>query len=393
MRRTWLLFSQAVTIALAALFVVQTLKPQWLGSVSPFARTSAPLPVPTIAAEPALPRSPAAAAAAGYSQAAERAAPAVVSVVASKLTASNPHLDDPRFRFFFGDRAPDAQPQAQTGLGSGVIVAPEGYLMTNNHVVEGADEIEIQLADGRSAAATVIGTDPETDLALLKIELDRLPVLRFGDLRDLRVGDVVLAIGNPFNVGQTVTSGIVSALGRNRLGLSTFENFIQTDAAINPGNSGGALVDTEGRLIGINTAIFSRSGGSLGIGFAIPVDTARQVLDSLVRDGEVRRGFLGVEQRDLTAEFAASFRLPVSEGVLITGVLKDGPAAQGGLRPGDVVLEIDAVPVAGTAQLLAAVAALRPQTRTVVTVQRGADRLQLPVVVGQRPAQAARPGR
>jgi serine protease DegQ len=390
MRRTWLLFSQAVTIAVAALFVVQTLKPEWLAGTAPFAAatTRSPLPAPTIAAAPASPRTPQAAAASGYSDAAERAAPAVVSIVASKLARPNPHLDDPRFRFFFGDREP--QTQSQTGLGSGVIVAPEGYLMTNNHVIEDADEIEVQLADGRSAAATIVGTDPDTDLALLKITLERLPVVQFGDLRSLRVGDVVLAIGNPFNVGQTVTSGIVSALGRNRLGLSTFENFIQTDAAINPGNSGGALVDTQGRLVGINTAIFSRTGGSLGIGFAIPADTARQVLESLVRDGEVRRGFLGIEQRDLTAEFASSFRLPISSGALITGVQKDGPAALGGLRPGDVVVEIDAVPVSGTAQLLSVVAALQPQTRTVVTVQRGGERLQLPIVVGQRPGARAR---
>ncbi|MEO7243831.1 MAG: trypsin-like peptidase domain-containing protein [Rubrivivax sp.] len=382
MRRTWLLFSQAVTVAVAVLFVVQTLKPGWLGGALPF-RPAMPLPVPTLSTAPALPRTPELAAAAGFSAAAELAAPAVVSIVASKLARTNPHLNDPRFRFFFGDRAPETQ--AQTGLGSGVLVAPEGYLLTNNHVIEGADEIEVQLADGRSAAASVIGTDPDTDLALLKISLERLPVVPLGDLRGLMVGDVVLAIGNPFNVGQTVTSGIVSALGRNQLGLSTFENFIQTDAAINPGNSGGALVDTHGRLVGINTAIFSRSGGSMGIGFAIPVDTARQVLDSLVRDGEVRRGFLGVEQRDLTAEFATSFGLPVSAGVLISGVLKDGPAAQAGLRPGDVVLEIDAAPVATSAQLLALVAALRPSSSTVVTVQRGGERLQLPVVVGQRP--------
>jgi Do/DeqQ family serine protease len=291
-------------------------------------------------------------------------------------------VDDPRFRFFFGDR----EPQQQTGLGSGVIVAPEGYLLTNNHVVDGAVDIEVQLADGRAAEAKVVGTDAETDLAVLKIELDRLPVVRLGSVSGLRVGDPVLAIGNPYNVGQTVTAGIVSALGRNRLGLSTFENFIQTDAAINPGNSGGALVDVQGSLVGINTAIFSRSGGNTGIGFAIPVDTARQVLDSLVRTGEVRRGWLGVEQRELTPEFARSFGVPVDRGVLISGVLKDGPAGAGGVKPGDVVLRIDDTPVANTTELLSAVAALTPGSQTVITVQRGDEQVKLDVKVGQRPA-------
>ena len=383
MRRTWLLFSQAVTIAVAVLFVLATLKPEWMGERRPAPAGAKPAPAPTLSVAPPAPRA-SQPGAAGYSEAAERAAPAVVSVVASKMSRANPHLDDPRFRFFFGDRVP--QEQAQIGLGSGVIVSPEGYLLTNNHVIQGADEIEVQLADGRSGAARVVGTDPETDLAVLKVDLDRLPALAFGDLPSLRVGDVVLAIGNPFNVGQTVTSGIVSALGRNRLGLSTFENFIQTDAAINPGNSGGALVDAQGHLVGINTAIFSRSGGNMGIGFAIPVDTARQVLDSLVRDGQVRRGWLGVEQRDLTPEFAQSFRLPVARGVLVTGVLKDGPASRGGVKPGDVILRVGETDVASTLQLLAAVAALKPETKTTVSVQRAEQTLALQITVGQRPA-------
>jgi Do/DeqQ family serine protease len=315
----------------------------------------------------------------------------VVSILASKMSVRrNPHAEDPRFRFFFGDGIDT--PQAQSGLGSGVIVSPEGYLLTNNHVIEGADEIEVQLADGRQGRARLIGADPETDLAVLKVELDRLPSIAFGDSPSLQVGDVVLAIGNPFNVGQTVTAGIVSALGRSQLGLSTFENFIQTDAAINPGNSGGALVDAEGNLVGINTAIFSRGGGSLGIGFAIPVATARQVMDSLVRDGQVTRGWIGVEPRDLTAEIAESFGLPVREGVLITGVLLDGPASKGGLRPGDVVVRIAGAPVVNTPQLLAAVAALKPQSSTVLGVQRGDKNLDLTLTVAVRP-QAIRPPR
>ena len=379
LRRTWLVFSQAVTVALAVLFVVVTLKPQWLPHGG---AASVVLPAPTIVQAPP-PAASAAAATSSYAPAARRATPAVVSIVASKMARKNPHTDDPRFRFFFGDGAPSRQ--AQTGLGSGVIVSPEGYLLTNNHVIEGADDIEVQIADGRQVSARIVGTDPETDLAVLKIDLDRLPAIAFGHAPALQVGDVVLAIGNPFGVGQTVTSGIVSALGRDQLGINTFENFIQTDAAINPGNSGGALVDASGNLVGINTAIYSRSGGSMGIGFAIPVDTARQVMESLVKDGQVTRGWIGVEPRDLTPELAESFGLPVKEGVLITGVLAEGPAARGGLRPGDVVTSIAGASVANTAQLLSAVAALKPQSTAAIGVQRGGQTLDVTLIVAQRP--------
>lgn len=275
--------------------------------------------------------------------------------------------------------------QPQVGLGSAVIVSPEGYLLTNNHVIEGADDIEVQLADGRDAKAKLIGTDPESDLAVLKIDLDKLPVVSFGNADQLQVGDVVLAIGNPFNVGQTVTSGIVSALGRNRLGINTFENFIQTDAAINPGNSGGALVDVQGNLVGINTAIYSRSGGNLGIGFAIPTSTARYVMESLIRDGQVRRGWIGVEPRDLTPEIAQTLSLPVKQGVLITGVLQNGPASQAGIRPGDVVVRVADRPVTNTAELLTAVAALPPQSQAAIDIQRGEQSLSVKVTVAQRP--------
>jgi Do/DeqQ family serine protease len=271
-----------------------------------------------------------------------------------------------------------------------VIVSPQGYLLTNHHVVEDADEIEVRLADGREARATLVGADPETDIAVLKIELGALPVVALGDASRLQVGDTVLAIGNPFNVGQTATSGIVSALGRNRLGLSTFENFIQTDAAINPGNSGGALVDAHGALVGINTAIYSRSGGNLGIGFAVPVDLAREVMESLIRDGRVIRGWVGVEPRDLTPELIESFRLPVTQGVLIAGVLQDGPASAAGLRPGDVVTRIDGKPVASTAALLKAVSGLKPQARANVALQRGDKALELVITIGQRPAAGER---
>ena len=384
LRRTWLVFSQAVTVALAVLFVLLTLKPEWL----PRSSERGALPLPTILQ--AVPGS-VGAGGGGFSAAARLAAPTVVSIVASKASRHNPHADDPRFRFFFGEQGED--PGTQTGLGSGVIVSPEGYLLTNNHAIEGADDIEVQLTDGRQVRARLVGADAETDLAVLKIELESLPVIAFGNAPTLQVGDAVLAIGNPFNVGQTVTAGIVSALGRNQLGLSTFENFIQTDAAINPGNSGGALVDAAGHLVGINTAIFSRSGGSLGIGFAIPVDTARQVMEALVKDGQVTRGWIGVEPRNLTAEMADSLQLKVSGGVLITGVLQDGPASRGGLKPGDVVVKITDRPVANTSELLAAVAALKPQSTAVVTVQRGAQALALTVTVAQRPPAKRRPNR
>ena len=388
MRSIWLIFSQSVTVAVALLFVVATLKPEWLG------RDERPRAgVITITSAPAAANgTPAAAADAplSYRAAASRAAPAVVSVSASK--APERRAQDPWSRFFFGDdgEASSDPRRRQYGLGSGVIVSPEGYLLTNNHVIDGADDVEVQLADGREGKARVVGADPDTDLAVLKIELDRLPVVSFGDADALQVGDVVLAIGNPFGVGQTVTSGIVSALGRNRLGINTYENFIQTDAAINPGNSGGALVDAKGNLLGINTAIFSRTGGNNGIGFAIPVSIARQVMEGLVRDGSITRGWIGVESRDLTAEIADTVGLPIHQGALVTGVLRDGPAGMAGVRPGDVVVAIAGKPVANSAQLLNAVAALEPHSTTSIGVQRGASMLEFKIVVAQRPKAPAR---
>ena len=386
MRKTWLIFTQAVTVALAVLFVVTTLKPEWLNRPG---ASSAP-DIVSVTSAPALP-----AAAKGdgtltsYSAAARRATPAVVSITASKAPARGPHTNDPWFQFFFGDGSRQNQ-DPQIGLGSGVIVSTAGYLLTNNHVIAGADDIEVMLTDGRQAKARVIGTDPDSDVAVLKVDLERLPAITFGDADNLQVGDVVLAIGNPFGVGQTVTSGIVSALGRNQLGINTFENFIQTDAAINPGNSGGALVDASGNLLGINTAIYSRSGGSMGIGFAIPVTTARQVMEGLIKDGQVTRGWIGVEPRDLTAEIAQTLNLPIKDGVLITGVLQSGPASAGGMRPGDVVVKIAETPVANTRQLLNAVAALKPQAEAVIRVQRGDKAMDLTVTVAQRPKAQAR---
>ncbi|MCK9684892.1 S1C family serine protease [Scleromatobacter humisilvae] len=377
MRRLWLLFAQAVTIALAVVVVLAAWKPQWWASSRTLVAAPA-LPAPAVA--PALPAR--GATSTSFAAAVRRAAPAVVSITASKTTLRRAAAgaQQPWPRDFFNGRN-----QTQTGLGSGVLVSADGYLLTNQHVVDGADDIEVTLSDGRSASAKVVGTDADSDLALLKVSLDNVPVIPFGDIKQVSVGDPVLAIGNPFNVGETVTSGIVSALDRNQLGLSTIENFIQTDAAINPGNSGGALVDSEGRLVGINTAIFSRSGGSMGIGFAIPVDIAREVMDALIRDGQMTRGWIGVQPRDLTPEFADSFQLPVKEGVLVTGVLRDGPAAQAGLKPGDVVTAIGGVKISNTAQLLRAVGALKPPSSAVLAVQRGSDAMTLSVPVAKRP--------
>jgi len=287
MRKLWLTFAQTATVALAVLFVLTTLKPEWLPQraqdpqVVEFTQsTQAPL---------------AATRAGSYSDAVRRAAPAVVSIFTSKevKVTQHPFFNDPLFRRFFGDGGGD-ESQRASGLGSGVIVSARGYILTNHHVVEAADEIEVALADGKKLRAKVIGTDQETDLAVLQVDRADLPAITFGQAENTKVGDVVLAIGNPFGVGQTVTMGIVSALGRSGLQINTYENFIQTDAAINPGNSGGALTDAAGNLIGINTAIYSRTGGSLGIGFAIPVSTAKQVMEQIIATGSVTRGWIGV---------------------------------------------------------------------------------------------------
>ncbi len=373
MKRFWLLFSQVVTVLLAVYFVVLTLKPNWLGKAVSLSAGVALLEAP---ASP-----PGAVPAGSFRGAAQKASAAVVSISTSKAPKNNPNSNDPWFRFFFGDQ--DNEPQV--GLGSGVIVSPNGYVLTNNHVIDGADEIEVILNDNRQARAKVIGTDPDSDLAVLKIELDRLPVIVLGNADNIQVGDQVLAIGNPFGVGQTVTSGIVSALGRNQLGINTFENFIQTDAAINPGNSGGALVDTNGNLLGINTAIYSRSGGNMGIGFAIPVSTAKQVLESIVKEGQVTRGWIGVEPSELSPELAETFGIKASQGVIITGVLQNGPAAQSGIRPGDVITGVAGKPVHNVSELLSSVAALKPGTPSKFSLLRQNNPVELDVVPGVRP--------
>lgn len=374
MKRYWLLFSQAVTVLLAAYFIVATLQPGWLKRGTSYSRAGI-----SLLEAPSEPRTEFAPG--SLAGAAQKAMPAVVSINTSK-EVRNPRSNDPWFQFFFGDQVGTQQ---QTGLGSGVIVSPDGYILTNNHVVEGADQIEVTLADSRVAVARVIGTDPDTDLAVLKIELDKLPVIVLGNSDHAMVGDTVLAIGNPFGVGQTVTSGIISALGRSELGINTFENFIQTDAAINPGNSGGALIDVDGNLLGINTAIYSRSGGSMGIGFAIPVSTAKIVMDGLVKDGKVTRGWIGVEPNELSPELAETFGIKASRGVIITGVLQAAPAAKAGMLPGDVIVQVGDHQVLNVAEMMTAVAALQPGVSAPITVQRGAERLTLDVIPSVRP--------
>ena len=384
MKRLWLVFAQTVTVLLAMFFVVATLKPQWLHRGAPVPGSTGTISILEAPSAPAGLVAPG-----SLSGAVRKAAPAVVSINTSTSTsARNPYGNEPWFRFFFGDRGE----QQQTGLGSGVIMSPEGYVLTNNHVVEGADEIEVVLQDARRITAKVIGTDPESDLAVLKITLDKLPVMALGNSDALQVGDQVLAIGNPFGVGQTVTSGIVSALGRNQLGINTFENFIQTDAAINPGNSGGALVDINGHLMGINTAIYSRSGGSMGIGFAIPVSTAKQVMEGIVKNGQVVRGWIGVEPSELTPELAQTFGIQAVQGVIVTGVLNNGPAGQAGIRPGDVILQVGGQPVRTVSELLTRIAALTPAQAAPFVLQRRGEQLDVQVTPAQRPRPRAVPG-
>lgn len=383
MRRLWLIFSQAVTVAVAMLFVVATLKPDWLR------RHGDGGPPDIVSLIEAAPASPSASAPQSYAAAARRATPAVASVQAIKPPDRVSEQD--YFRYF---GLPQGPRQSQVQRGSAVIASPEGYLLTNHHVISGATSIEIALTDGRRAQARLVGSDPDTDIAVLKIDLERLPVITFGRSEALQVGDVVLAIGNPFDVGLTVTSGIVSGLERTRLGINAFENFIQTDAAINPGNSGGALVDVQGNLVGINSAILAASsgGGSIGIGFAIPAHTARQMMEGLIRDGEIVRGWIGIEPRDLSPELADTMGLAVRSGVLVTGVLQDGPANEGGLKPGDIVTRVDAQDVGNTRELQSIVSGLKPQTRATLRVQRGRRDIELVVTVARRPS-SRQPGR
>ena len=378
LRRLWLLFAQVVTVALALYFVVATMRPDWL------AHTPVQVPVgPGARTVPVL-QAPSGAPTASYREAAGRAMPAVVNILTSKASReAHPILKDPFFRRFFGDRMPPDE--QMSSLGSGVIVSGEGYILTNFHVVEGADQIEVGLADGRKAKARVVGTDPETDLAVIRISERNLPVMVLGQPDEARVGDVVLAIGNPFGVGQTVTMGIISAVGRNNLHINHFENFIQTDAAINFGNSGGALVDVNGNLLGINSAIYSQTGGSIGIGFAIPVSTARNVLESIIKSGQVVRGWIGIESQDITPELAASFGLGRESGAIIAGVVRNGPADRAGVRPGDILLAVEGKSIKNTGEMLNLIAQLAPGAKARLTLMRQNRESKVDVTVGKRP--------
>jgi serine protease DegQ len=378
LRKLWLIFAQVCTLCLAVLFVVSTLRPDLLpraggraGNVVLFQETATPVVAEKVAT---------------YADAAKKAMPAVVNIYTSKeMRQRNPVLDDPVLRRYFPEFAERLPRQRATSLGSGVIVSGDGFVLTNHHVIEGADDIQLILADGRRLKARVQGSDPESDLAVLKTEGDRLPSITLGKLESVHVGDVVLAIGNPFGFGNTVTMGIVSALGRSHLGINRFEDFIQTDAAMNPGNSGGALVDTSGNLIGINSTIYSQSGGSLGIGFAIPVSLARNVLEQIIQTGEVTRGWLGIEPQDLTAETAQALSLESSGGVLIRTLVENSPADRAGIRARDVVVAIDGKSTRDTPVLLARIAELTPGATCKVTVWREKKRVEIDVTVGKRP--------
>jgi serine protease DegQ len=384
LNKYWLLFAQAVTIMLAALFIVATLKPEWL-SASRMNSLVDTVSLKESGYDGQL--SPG-----SYHDAVKRSMPAVVNIFTSKTSnkprarkGTNPNSADPLFKFFFGDQPPEEEPSSS--LGSGVLVSPEGYILTNHHVISDADEIDVALSDGRKVKAQVIGSDPETDIAVLKIEAKQLPTpITLGKVESVHIGDVVLAIGNPFGVGQTVTSGIVSALGRDHVGINTFENFIQTDAAINPGNSGGALIDTRGNLIGINTAIYSNNGGSMGIGFAIPINLAKQVMESILSNGSVTRGWIGVEPQNLSKELLESLGLPSStQGVLLSGVLEGGPAAKGGVKPGDVLITVNGNTTKDVRQLLNQIAQIAPGNDAKLKILRKDKELELTVQTGKRP--------
>lgn len=321
-----------------------------------------------------------------YAAAVEAAAPAVANIYTTKIITerANPFFNNPFFREFFGDQLAPRQ-RLENSLGSGVIISKEGYVLTNNHVVEGAAGIEVALRDGRSAEAKLVGTDPESDLAVLKIELKDIPSITFSGKKALRVGDVVLAIGNPFGVGQTVTMGIVSATGRDRVGINTYENFIQTDAAINPGNSGGALIDATGKLVGINTAIFSKSGGSQGIGFAIPASIVKDIMGQIIEFGHVSRGWLGIEGQDITPQLAESFNLKDVQGVIVAGIQRNGPAAKAGMRAGDVIVGVNGETISDRRTVMDLIAQIKPGEKLTVKVLRAGKTIKLKAIVGERP--------
>ncbi|NIC04508.1 Do family serine endopeptidase [Billgrantia bachuensis] len=398
MRRSLIAYTLPVLIGVLLAIVLLNTFPQLLRSPPASDSSSRPAP-PTEVQQvsrpsPELQQAPPLARQQGpvsYSTAVEKAAPAVVNIYSSRVVAREEHplMSDPFFRQFFADDLPSQQ-RLLSSLGSGVIVSEDGYVLTNHHVIDGADEIQVALRDGRETLAEVIGTDPESDLAVLRIDLDQLPVIHLADTEDVAVGDIAMAIGNPFGVGQTVTMGIISATGRSHLGLSAYEDFIQTDAAINPGNSGGALINAEGSLVGINTAIFSRSGGSQGVGFAIPTRLARSILEALITQGRVIRGWLGIEAQEMTQDLAASFGLQAPRGVVISGVVPDGPADEVGLRPGDVLLEVDGRPILDARAAMSDIAAIEPGATLPLTVVRSGEKFTVELEVGERPLPPSR---
>ena len=397
MHKLWLIFAQTATVCLALLFVISTMRPELLpriihnsivkggvvnGGVVTLKQVtpdkkSTPNSVLNLNS---------------FSGVTKKVMPSVVSVFTSKevKVSRHPLFNNPNFRDLLGlgDQL-EEQTKRKTGLGSGVIISPEGYILTNHHVIAAADEIEIALNDGRNAKAIIIGSDPETDLAVIKIDMKGLPSITFGHSDQAEVGDIVLAIGNPFGLGQTVTMGIISALGRT-LGINTYENFIQTDAAINPGNSGGALVDIKGNLIGINTLIFSRTGGSLGIGLSIPTIVAKKIMEQIIQTGKVTRGYIGVEVQDLTKELAESFRLTNNKGALIAGVYPEGPADRAGIKRGDILIAVEGKPVTNSSDMLNLIAALSPGQTATLMILRNQEEKPFEIRVDKRPKQIKR---
>ncbi len=388
MRKLWLLFAQSAAITLGILLAIGVFHPEWLTRFAPNTGTVAPAQQ-VVTVTQSTPLTPRGNVPISFSGAAKQAMPAVVNIFTSKEIKNRrqPFMDDPLFQRFFGDRFEDEEQQQQSSLGSGVIVSQQGFILTNHHVIEAADEIQVALADGRDVPAKLVGADPETDLAVLRIDLKNLPAMTFGSSENIQIGDVVLAIGNPFGVGQTVTMGIVSAVGRSHLGINTFENFIQTDAAINPGNSGGALIDVSGHLIGINSAIYSRSGGNQGIGFTIPVSLAKKIMEQIIQNGVVTRGWIGVEVQDVTPELADSFNLGAEQGALIAGVLRGAPADKADIHPGDVVVDIAGKPVTDSSALLNLISELPPGKPAKIKIVRAQQPLIVEVNIGTRPKQ------
>jgi len=326
-----------------------------------------------------------------FAEVAEAARPAVVNISTTSTVTmeENPFgnmFNDPFFHRFFGDQFGNPGQKRRyksSALGSGVIVSANGYILTNNHVVKGAEEIKVILYDKREFKGKVVGTDPRTDLAVVKIDAKDLPTLPLGDSGKLKTGDLVLAIGNPFGLNQTITMGIVSAVGRSNIGLADYEDFIQTDAAINPGNSGGALVNTSGELVGINTAIYSTSGGYMGIGFAIPSDMAKAIMDSIIKQGKVIRGWLGVSIQDLTPDLAKSFGIKETEGALVAGVEKDGPADKAGMKRGDLITAVNGKKIEDSTSLRNLVASMAPGTKTDIRIVRDGKEQTLAVTLGE----------